>query len=382
MRVYKRQEEYTKNTRNASIGNQNRNISEQCVRPQARLKLGKIKWTVSLAKVRLYLLLINLIVLVAGVVSLLAWKDAKWWADGQKGGLFLDSAEVPNLEEGEKTLILSMDTYIAQVLYISTINLFLYWIIYGVIISCRFGSSCDMCFLAISLPHTTMIIVWEIVVSVMLLRVLILLPKLPTHPMSSFYLSWSPWLTSLYLMACPVQLVTATLPFLISSLHGGGSVESPPAPVGRENTNSRPSPTTPNVTTISSLYHTEMPEQLLKKPHGRLSRIRKTSESAATAMHDMFDTMSRIYHGHSTDIPAWHVMDRPLPQPQLGIPYPPPAPASPAGPGGGLYLDLGGVHQPDDYIYPDEDYMDMWEAPPPPYSKLDPTAQGGRTFTV
>ena len=75
-------------------------------------------------------------------------------------------------------------------------------------------------------------------------------------------------------------------------------------------------------------------------------------------------------------------MDRPLPQPQLGIPYPPPAPASPAGPGGGLYLDLGGVHQQDDYIYPDEDYMDMWEAPPPPYSKLDPTAQGGRTFTV
>ena len=68
------------------------------------------------------------------------------------------STEVPNLEEGEKTLILSMDTYIGQVLYISTINLFLYWIIYGVIISCRFGSSCDMCFLAISLPHTTYVL--------------------------------------------------------------------------------------------------------------------------------------------------------------------------------------------------------------------------------
>ena len=57
-----------------------------------------------------------------------------------------------------------MHSYIEHIMYLTALNLFFYWFIYGVIVSCRFGGACEVWTLVMSLPHTIMMIIWEVTI--------------------------------------------------------------------------------------------------------------------------------------------------------------------------------------------------------------------------
>jgi len=192
---------------------------------------------VTLASVRLGLVLSNLLILFAACVSYFAWLDAKYnWQlsnVARPGRNILRAMEnMPPLPNQDQDIISGVHCYLDQMLYMTAFNLFIYWTIYGVIISCRFGGTCDICTIVVSVPHTLIMIMWEVGVAVAVLRVSMILEHLPWENLKftnmkhyrdlkyveEFYTTWGPWISSSYILCVPVQMLLMTLPFLITNL--------------------------------------------------------------------------------------------------------------------------------------------------------------------
>jgi len=192
---------------------------------------------IELTKVRMALFFINLVVLAAAFVSYFAWMDAKynWQVEnvGRPNRNILKAMEsLQALPDGVEVTITGVHCYLDQMLYFTSFNLFFYWVIYGVIISCRFGGTCDICTIVVTLPHTVMMIVWEVGVSVAVIRVIFILTSLDWASIKfnslkhfqdlkyvqEFYESWGPWIAGSYLSSVPSQLILAALPFFVTDI--------------------------------------------------------------------------------------------------------------------------------------------------------------------
>ncbi|XP_023334036.1 uncharacterized protein LOC111705650 isoform X2 [Eurytemora carolleeae] len=190
---------------------------------------------VDLDKIRLFLVGVNLIILAAATVSYLAWMDAKYnWqinSDEQPGRNVLRCLdELPELENNQQMIFKGIHCYLDPMLYLSSFNLLIYWIIYGVFISARFGGFCDICSVLMTLPHTLVIIIWEIGVAASIISVLFALKDLPWNELKEFseqsytdlryieefYQRWGPWIAVLYILCFPVQISFVCLPFLMT----------------------------------------------------------------------------------------------------------------------------------------------------------------------
>jgi len=349
---------------------------------EATFVFGKQKQKVSLKKLRLFLVLINLIILLASGVSFSAWKAAKydWKGSDVHHHLLLDPLdELPELPNQEQLLIKAVHSYIEHIMYLTALNLFFYWFIYGVIVSCRFGGACEVWTLVMSLPHTIMMIIWEVGVAAAVLRVLVTMSSLPWHQLETahhhtamaaghvhrFYSTWGPWLVASYLAAVPVQVFTILLPFLLTQLpyqrdpevgsqEKQGSEakilvkEKEASKLGDDGSDYVREDQIELVTRDRSvsMYKCEMPaEKIAKMKEMKMtpfSRIRKLSLSLRnkSAGRSVIDTMNSVYHVHHSQAPVWTILENEKPHPKLV---------------GGLTL-AGGVT-----VCPQDDYMDMEE---------------------
>ena len=104
-------------------------------------------------------------------------------------------------------------THIEAVLFTTACSLLLYWLIYGVAISLRFGESTEMWVLMFTIPHTVVMVIWELG----LLAFFVKKAGVDGHPMDVFYAAWENTLVIVFLPTCLVQLFTAILPFYIDS---------------------------------------------------------------------------------------------------------------------------------------------------------------------
>eukprot|EP00092_Neocalanus_flemingeri_P012824 GFUD01013817.1.p1 GENE.GFUD01013817.1~~GFUD01013817.1.p1 ORF type:complete len:405 (-),score=96.59 GFUD01013817.1:315-1529(-) len=351
----------------------------------ATFVFGKFKRKVSLKRVRFVLVLLNTIVLVASAVSFSAWRAAKhdWKGDNVHVHLLLDPLEdLPAMPNQEELLIKAVHSYLDHILCLTALNLFLYWIIYGVIVSSRFGGACEIWTLVMSLPHTVMMVIWEVGVAVAVLRVIVIMTNLPWDELGTvhhhnynaaryayrFYVTWGPWLAASYIAAVPVQVFTMSLPFFLTQLPYQRDIE-----IGdQECVKSRGNFDNAKANTlakdkeaskrsddgsdyvggdqleqisrdrISSIYQCEMPAEKIAKMKALqktpFTRVRKLSASAGRSV---IDTMNSVYHVHHSQAPVWNILKNENPHPKLA---------------GGQTL-AGGVS-----IFPQhDDYVDMEE---------------------
>eukprot|EP00088_Acartia_fossae_P019636 TRINITY_DN2146_c0_g1_i7.p1 TRINITY_DN2146_c0_g1~~TRINITY_DN2146_c0_g1_i7.p1 ORF type:complete len:585 (-),score=68.40 TRINITY_DN2146_c0_g1_i7:123-1877(-) len=203
----------------------------------ANIKLFGHSREVRLTTLRMILVLANLVVLAASFVSYLAWMDAKYnWqmvnTERPNRNILAAMKYLPVLSPSAQKIVSSVHGNLDQLLYLTAFNLFLYWVIYGFIISCRFGGTCDICTIVVSLPHTVIMVVWEIGIASAILRVNSIFSSLPWDELkryhsqhfedlrylNEFYSGWGPVIVTLYFLCVPVQIFLVCLPFLVSRL--------------------------------------------------------------------------------------------------------------------------------------------------------------------
>ena len=83
-----------------------------------------------LASLRLGLVLANSVVLLASVVTLFAWLELREELVLGAGRLVAESAGV---------MVTAVQTYLDQLLFLTALNLFLYWALHGVVLAARSG---------------------------------------------------------------------------------------------------------------------------------------------------------------------------------------------------------------------------------------------------
>jgi len=319
---------------------------------------GKHERKVSLKNLRLFLVLLNTTILIASGVSLFAWIAAKYdWkgTDGQHHVLLDPLKDLPSMPNQEELIVKAVHSYLDKILYLTGVNLFLYWIIYGVIVSYRFGGTCEVWTLVVSLPHTVMMVIWEVGVAAAVLRVVFIMSSLPRHQLETsnhhtyiaahrFYATWGPWLSASYLAAVPVQIITMLLPFHLTQLpyQRDPEVGSQDCVESKKSFDSAKSKTLAKDKEASklpeeasdyvgvdqldqisgnndniSLYKCEMPAEKLAKMKAMkcpFSRIRKLSQSAGRSV---IDAMNSVYHVHHSQTPAWTILENQKPHPKL-----------------------------------------------------------------
>jgi len=273
------------------------------------LRIGKLKCKIPLIQLRVFLFLANLIVLASAVAAFSAARDARSSAEN-----YIDLVGSFKPDEVDQEWMSGIGKHVEQILHITSLNLLLYWLIYGVAISLHFFGTYSLCVLLVSVPHTLVMVLWELGLAAFFLKMSWVsgqLGQVDGHPMEDFYTTWTPTLVALLLPTCVVQLFTASLSFFIfnsqrdynNNLENGERCE-----VWHTNTQiltkhaSTPRTNNPDYVDFNpevlSLYHTEMPEQILKKNRpGTIARIRKTSER-------VMDTMSKVYNNECS---AWRL---------------------------------------------------------------------------
>merc|ERR1719334_239849 len=125
---------------------------------------------------------------------------------------------MPNNDE---LLVKAVHSCLEQILYLTSINLVFYWIVYGLVVSYGFGGTCQTWALVMSVPHTLMLIAWEVGVSIAVLKVINVMSNFPweqmehahhhtviaTYHVHNFYITWGPWLAASFLAAVPAQVL-------------------------------------------------------------------------------------------------------------------------------------------------------------------------------
>jgi len=378
--------------------------------------LGKSK-QIKLVTLRMILVMLNLIVLAASFISYLAWMDAKYnWkmvntADPNRN--ILAAIEyLPIISPSAQKIISSVHGHLDQLLYLTAFNLFLYWLVYGFVISCRFGGTCDICTIVVSLPHTVIMVVWEIGIASAVMRVNTIFCSLPwdnivTHYsqhytdlryVHDFYSKWGPLIVTSYFLSVPVQILVICLPFLMSSFPFqkefypmSEEVTLPNArlnqPIQEPDCQAQPEH---SVSFRNNTEHTRqqnIPEYiqntggqctllppaprrqfvtLEERPIMQLQQMNATNRTVernttycptqikygqrmVSAGKAVIETMNRAYHVHNSDRPLWNLLERPaIPHPRLEA----------------RDCLAGGVR-----IFNPANYLNMaYSSPPPPYS--------------
>lgn len=386
---------------------------------EAWLMFARFEYKVSLKKVRLLLVLSNFIVLLAAGVSFFAWQAAKY--DWKGSGLdkkvachlLLDPLkDLPPLPNNDEVLVRTVHSCLEQILYLTALNLFFYWVMYGLVVAFRFGGPCETWTLVMSLPHTLMTIAWEVGVSVAVLRVISIMSNFPweemdnahhhttvaTHHVHRFYLTWGPWLAISYMMAVPAQVLTISLPFCLGKLpyqrtsdvemqdrdirdrekakeaEANGSGSGASEYVGAESLSDG------NLT----MYQCEMPAEKL----ARIKAQRKQPPvPSKTAGREVIETMNKAYNVPHSVKPIWRCLTHEKAHPLLeggsslagGVTIFPPESGAQSGSSlaGGItishpeYLAMEEVPDYNDFMYlPVKE--NRYETPPPPYNLMDP----------
>lgn len=173
----------------------------------AFLVISNTKIQVSLFKLRLCLLLGNCVVLIAAGVTMFAWRqftETEWKTETSNDGI----------------LIAAVHSYLDQILLLTSINLFLYWLMYGLVMSASLGTITKSWILAVSVSHTLIMVLWEICCAVSISRVACQLSEVAQliedeSSFDKFFLDWGPLIASIYFAAIPFQLVTVALFFSV-----------------------------------------------------------------------------------------------------------------------------------------------------------------------
>jgi len=280
----------------------------------ANFRIGRLKCKVPVIQLRVFLFLTNLIVLATAVASFSAGRDARSSAENYINLVTSFKLDARDLGEVEQEWMSTIRKHVEKILYITSLNLLLYWLFYGVAISLHFFGSYSLCVLVISVPHTLVMVLWELGLVAFFFKMSWVcgeLGQVDGQPMGDFYTTWTPTLVALILPTCVVQLFTASLPiFVLNSQrdYNNNQENGERCEVWHTNTPiltkhaSAPRSINPDYVDFNpevlSLYHTEMPEQILKKNRpGTIARIRKTSER-------VMDTMSKVYNNECS---AWRI---------------------------------------------------------------------------
>jgi len=253
-------------------------------RPIVKLRISLLSIKVPVTHLRAYLISINLLVFLAALSSFSAARDATIFHNE-----YLCEGHEEINKHSENTLhqkvAIEVNNYIENILYLTSTLLFLHWLVYGVAVSVRFDGTFEKCSLSTQTVHTLVTIVWELLLAVLLLK----LAMTPTqHPMDKLYDTWTSTLVILLVGVIPVQLITVLLPVFcfqddlncteegkiwhtaaatqikwttrksrVQSLNNTELPVKSPS-LGLCSTNMPKSP-------VPSIYHTEMPDQILKK---------------------------------------------------------------------------------------------------------------------
>jgi len=365
----------------------------------AWILVNKFKMKVSIKRVRQCLVLINFVVLGAGIISLFAWQASTYMEHAPPTEITDTSPLVglpPQLKEDED-LLQMFHSCLEGVLYLTAINQIIYWFIFGLIVSSRFGSSWSVWLLVMCLPYTLFLVVWQFGISFAILRVSILMKDerfttyaqhsyIPVLRLERYFAVWGPWIASSSLLAIPVQVVTMCLCFFIGrpSKTSPMDIESlnivtptqrhsdlrPGAEdyVGEEN-NTFYSDTVMTAGNLS-LYKCEMPPERIAKGKNVIWTTPRNSAGMG-----VISTMNKVYNAPHNVRPVWRQLQTPSPMHQAtldllrsgsfgGVGLFPPAEEE-----GGTYLHMSELPDYNDFMY--LPYTSDRATPPPPYSLED-----------
>jgi len=208
-----------------------------------------------LTHLRVYLILINLMVFLSALASVSAGRDATII----KNDLFEE--RVATKEPFNDEVISTVNMYIENILYFTSFSLALHWVIFGVFVSSRFDGTYEKPALGIWIVHNLAMVVWEVGLAILLERMVSVIPS--HHVMSGFYSKWTSTLATLFIAVVPAQLITVFLP-LFSDLTREEKVLSMDEAFQKKIWHTEMPQMTHNFP-VASLYHTEMPDQILKK---------------------------------------------------------------------------------------------------------------------
>lgn len=194
----------------------------------------------SIKTARVLVTLLHMTIFLAASVSFWGNKAAEHWHSGHMNhgskdnkSEYLDISQLLGLSDYQCKVVRAVHEYLAHVLFLSSLLLGCYWTVFGLCVSCKFGSPCSMWSLVACLPLTLTLVIWQVLVAIFTLHAMVLLSDRPwlhqtqaPHPLllhagkkvDDFFSSWGPWIVSSYLGSALVMTTTTVLPFLMSRL--------------------------------------------------------------------------------------------------------------------------------------------------------------------
>jgi hypothetical protein len=150
-------------------------------------------------------------------------------------------AKLEGLTLQQAELVKAVHKHLANILFLSAFFSGIYWVLFGLLVSCRLGSPCSLWSLVAGLPFSLALAGWQLLAAGATLNALLLLDGggglrgaegahhhtvHAANQVNIFFRTWGPWIVASYTAAAAVEILTTLLPFLL--------VRLPRQPVGGE----------------------------------------------------------------------------------------------------------------------------------------------------